>query len=203
MSGNDLEALVLEADQLAEKQEFDRAEELYLEAANKGEIIAFIKVGDLHTKRGYLRVAKKYYERAYQVNPYDPKIINELKKRGFTDFDLDSLIKTKKMSRSKNNKYNQLNNKKLMRKNCFSSDIEACAHTLWLVTRLLAVIMIIPSFILLFTSIEQKVEIFIYAILGAVTTVIGGWVAKTLIIGFGVIVRNNENQINEREQNEK
>ena len=60
-----------------------------------------------------------------------------------------------------------------------------------------------PLLILLFTSIEQKVEIFIYAILGAVTTVIGGWVAKTLIIGFGVIVRNNENQINEREQNEK
>ena len=36
MSGNDLEELMLEADQLAEKQEFDRAEELYLEAITKG-----------------------------------------------------------------------------------------------------------------------------------------------------------------------
>ena len=89
-----------------------------------------------------------------------------------------------------------------MRKN-FSQVISKLVLILMvLVTRLLAVIMIIPSFILLFTSIEQKVEIFHLCHINAVTTVIGGWVAKTLIIGFGVIVRNNENQINERDQNE-
>lgn len=197
MSENNLAKLISEADQLVEKKEYEKARAIYFEVAKEGEALAFLRLGDLSKREGLLKDAYKHYERANQINPYDQEIIAELKQRDFHDFILESLIQTKNV-KSLNPKYNQLGNSQLMKKHWFSGDLEVCAHTIWLVVRLLGGLILAIGIILLFTSVEKKLTFFFSAIITSSLFIISGWVAKTLMIGFGVIVRNQEDEINQR-----
>lgn len=204
MLDQETKATIEQADRLVQNQLYEMAKELYLDLGEKGIYEAYLKLGDMYNKQRLSKIAHKYYDKAYQIDPENPDLIEALKQRNFHDFNLESLINSKNGSENKHkanpNKYSLLSNNQLMKKNQFSKDLEACAHTVWLVARLLGLIVLAPSIIILFTSVKDKLQYFFYSIIVSVMMVISGWVAKTLMISFGVIVRNHEDEINNRNQ---